>query len=121
MPQRNAASVLPLPVGALSSTWSPDAIAGQACSWAGVGPSNAPVNQLRTSGENCESGTPMRLALYDRHPGVLEDAVHHRLRELAGERVLLARVEAPQDGQRPIFEREDVVAEARARPRRGVP
>src|SRR4029453_5596444 len=88
MPHRNAASVLPEPVGALSSTWSPDAIAGHACSWAGVGPSNAPVNQLRTSGEKAESGNPLRLEGRDRRLCALEDGVHHRLGPLPPARCL---------------------------------
>ena len=37
MPVRNAASVLPEPVGACTSTCAPVAIAGQAASCAGVG------------------------------------------------------------------------------------
>ena len=52
---RNAASVLPEPVGAEISTCSPVAIAGQACAWAGVGSANAPVNQSRTPGLKKES------------------------------------------------------------------
>ena len=48
--QRNAASVLPEPVGAESSTFSPRAIAGQALLWAAVGSSNERVNQSRTGG-----------------------------------------------------------------------
>src|SRR3954469_3392182 len=54
---RNAASVLPDPVGALIRTCSPEAIAGHACSWAAVGASNAPSNQSRTGGENWRVGT----------------------------------------------------------------
>ena len=51
-PIRNAASVLPEPVGAQSSVCAPDAIAGQPCSWAGVGPSgNASANQDAVAGE----------------------------------------------------------------------
>jgi hypothetical protein len=49
---RNAASVLPDPVGALMSTCSPDAIAGQAWACAAVGASKAPANQSRTAGVN---------------------------------------------------------------------
>src|SRR5512142_48053 len=37
MQDRNAASVLPLPVGARTSVESPRWMAGQACAWAGVG------------------------------------------------------------------------------------
>ena len=56
-PQRNAASVLPEPVGAVMSVCSPVAIAGQACAWTSVGPSKAEANQSRTAGVNCDSGT----------------------------------------------------------------
>ena len=56
-PQRNAASVLPEPVGALISTFSPVAIAGQASTCAGVGASKALANQSRTSGVKAVSGT----------------------------------------------------------------
>ena len=50
MPQRNAASVLPEPVGAQISVLRAEAIAGQPCAWAGVGASNdalEPVADLR--------------------------------------------------------------------------
>src|SRR3954452_25019011 len=50
--QRNAARVLPEPVGATTSACSPLLIADQAPSWAGVGASNAPVNQARVASEN---------------------------------------------------------------------
>ncbi len=51
-PIRNAASVLPDPVGAHRSVCAPEAIAGQPCSWAGVGPSgNASANQAAVAGE----------------------------------------------------------------------
>ena len=53
---RNAARVLPEPVGAEMRTCSPEAIAGHACSWAGVGPANAPVNQSRVVGLKVSSG-----------------------------------------------------------------
>ena len=49
-PQRNAASVLPEPVGAETITCSPPAIAGQAWCCASVGSSNERVNQSRTCG-----------------------------------------------------------------------
>ena len=55
--QRNAARVFPDPVGAEISTCSPDAIAGHACSCAGVGASKAASNQVRVAGLNCSSGT----------------------------------------------------------------
>src|ERR1039458_8817858 len=53
---RNAASVLPDPVGAEIRTCSPEAIAGQACSWAAVGCANAPSNQSLVRGLNARSG-----------------------------------------------------------------
>ena len=49
--QRNAASVLPEPVGATTSACCPSATASQAPSCAAVAPSNAPVNQSRVAGE----------------------------------------------------------------------
>jgi len=55
---RNAASVLPDPVGAEISACSPVAIAGQACDWAAVGSAKARVNQSRTWGVNADSDIP---------------------------------------------------------------
>ena len=49
---RKAASVLPEPVGAEMSACRPEAIAGQACAWAGVGSAKARANQSRTCGVN---------------------------------------------------------------------
>ena len=43
--------------GAEISTCSPEAIAGHACAWAGVGASNAPRNHSRVRGLKAESGT----------------------------------------------------------------
>ena len=57
MAQRNAASVLPEPVGAEMSVCSPVAIAGQACAWTSVGRSNAFSNHWRTAGVKASSGT----------------------------------------------------------------
>ncbi len=49
-------SVLPEPVGAQISVLSPEAIAGQPLSWAGVGASNDASNQRLTGAENgCKS------------------------------------------------------------------
>lgn len=48
---RNAASVLPEPVGATTSTSEPSPMACQAPSCAAVGALKAPVNQLRVAGE----------------------------------------------------------------------
>ena len=49
---RNAARVLPDPVGARISVWSPAAIAGQPRPWASVGVPKVVVNHSRTAGEN---------------------------------------------------------------------
>src|SRR3954452_5233991 len=57
MPHRNAARVLPDPVGARISVWSPAAIAGQPCACAGVGSGNELSNQARTAGENRSNAT----------------------------------------------------------------
>ena len=54
---RNAASVLPDPVGAEIRTCSPDAIAGQACSCAAVGASKAPLNHSRVRALKTSSDT----------------------------------------------------------------
>ena len=51
-PYRKAASVLPEPVGAEIRTWSPVAIAGQACACASVGLAKARLNHSRTWGVN---------------------------------------------------------------------
>lgn len=61
MPQRNAVSVLPDPVGARISVCSPEAMAGQPCSWAAVGARNDDENQARTGSEN-RSSEPIRPA-----------------------------------------------------------
>src|SRR5690348_3314429 len=54
MQTRNAASVLPEPVGAAISVSRPSAIAPQPPAWGGVGPSgNRLPNQVRTAGWNC--------------------------------------------------------------------
>ena len=55
MPHRNAVSVLPEPVGARISVWSPDAMAGHPCSCASVGAGNEDENQVRTGSENRSS------------------------------------------------------------------
>ena len=57
MPQRKLASVLPEPVGAQISAFSPPAIAAQPPAWAGVGPSNEASNQRRVAAENGASGS----------------------------------------------------------------
>src|ERR1039458_4953423 len=59
---RNAASVLPEPVGAETSTCSPPAITGHAIAWAGVGAAKACSNHFLTLGLKLDSGTRLRLA-----------------------------------------------------------
>src|SRR5690242_6249078 len=54
---RNAASVLPDPVGAITSVFSPPAIDDHAPACAGVGSVNAPVNHSRVSALNPASGS----------------------------------------------------------------
>src|SRR2546423_11509809 len=57
MQTRNAASVLPEPVGAAISVSRPAAISAQPPAWGGVGPSgNRLPNQVRTAGGNSSSG-----------------------------------------------------------------
>ena len=56
-PSRNAASVLPDPVGAWISTLPPRAIAGQPATWAGVGLGNARSNHARVPGERAASAS----------------------------------------------------------------
>ena len=56
MAHRNAASVLPVPVGASTSVDSPRAIAGQPRACAAVGAANDALNQSRTAGWNDASG-----------------------------------------------------------------
>src|ERR1035437_1990151 len=53
---RNAASVLPEPVGAEIRTCSPEAIAGPACSCVPVGGADAPWNHSRVRGLKAVSG-----------------------------------------------------------------
>ena len=52
---RNAASVLPLPVGAQMRVWSPAMMGGQPPIWAAVGSGNDAPNQARTAGEKASS------------------------------------------------------------------
>ena len=56
--QRKAASVLPEPVGATTSVFSPRPIASHAPNWAAVGASNAASNQARVIGEKRSRGEP---------------------------------------------------------------
>lgn len=57
MAHRNAERVLPDPVGARISAWSPPAMAGHPCAWAGVGAGNEVSNHARTAGENGARGS----------------------------------------------------------------
>src|SRR5688500_12376916 len=57
IPQRNAASVLPEPVGARMRACWPAAMAGQPWAWGGVGAPKEVSNQARTGSEKVESGT----------------------------------------------------------------
>ncbi len=54
---RNAASVLPEPVGASSSVERPSRIGGQPRAWAAVGAAKAPRNHSCTAGRNPRSGS----------------------------------------------------------------
>ena len=75
MADRNAASVLPDPVGATTSVWSPLPIASQAPAWAVVGSANAAVNQSRTSGSNRSSAAAGPGFAVGRFPGAHPDIV----------------------------------------------
>ena len=54
---RKAASVLPEPVGAMTSVLSPSAIAAHAWAWAGVGSAKVPANHSRVSALNRARGS----------------------------------------------------------------
>src|SRR5262245_25440921 len=60
MPHRKAASVLPDPVGARMSVWSPAAIAGHPSDWAAVGAGKLVENQAWTAGEHGAISTDQR-------------------------------------------------------------
>ena len=57
MAHRNAASVLPEPVGAMTSVLSPSAMAAHACACAGVGATKVPANHSRVSALKRASGS----------------------------------------------------------------
>src|SRR5437870_4695188 len=63
MHQKNAASVLPLPVGADISVCCPAATARQPPSWTSVGEANVLENQARAAGENRSRTEGMDLSL----------------------------------------------------------
>ena len=58
MPHRKAASVLPEPVGARISVWSPAAMAGQPWLWAGVGAGKLDSNQAARPARTARSPHP---------------------------------------------------------------
>ena len=62
MANRNAASVLPEPVGAMTKALQPAAMASHARAWAGVGSLNASPNQSRTGVENRSKAAQAPLA-----------------------------------------------------------
>src|SRR5690242_1499389 len=66
MAQRKAARVLPEPVGARMSVWSPAAMAGQPLAWASVGAPNVVSNHSRTAGEKGPSVSATTVARYPR-------------------------------------------------------
>src|SRR6476469_4663670 len=66
MAQRNAARVLPEPVGARTRVWSPAAMAGQPLAWASVGAPNVVSNHSRTAGEKGPSVSAATGARYPR-------------------------------------------------------
>src|SRR6266446_3688359 len=91
---RNAASVLPDPVGASSSVWSPAAMAGQPWAWAPVGAWKLASNQARvgapkpSSGDSAITGHGTGALRHLRRP---PDPRHHPgLRICAGLRLLPA-------------------------------
>lgn len=61
--QRNAAKVLPDPVGATTSAWSPSAMAAQAPSCAAVGASNDSLNHCAVAALNRVRAAPVEGAL----------------------------------------------------------
>src|SRR3954452_22717963 len=103
MPYRNAARVLPDPVGAWISVCSPDAIAGHPCSWAGVGPAKACVNHSRVrSLKSSSADIPGEYRPKLGRTSVLfaslcGDRVAHRRRRLGGEMLELTGVVPDQD------------------------
>ena len=60
MAHRNAASVLPDPVGAMTRVFFPPAMASHASACAAVGAANVPVNHSRVSGLKRSSGSMER-------------------------------------------------------------
>ena len=58
MAHKNAAKVLPEPVGAHNKVFSPALIGPQAWAWAAVGSGKEDSNQARTAGEKGERESP---------------------------------------------------------------
>ncbi len=57
MAHKNAARVLPLPVGAHTSVWSPATMGRQPCAWGGVASANVEANQALVGSENAARGS----------------------------------------------------------------
>src|SRR5207249_11856891 len=74
--QRKAARVLPEPVGATTNASSPDAMASQAPSCAGVGDGNAPWNHVRVRSEKRSRAAGLMRPILAR-PGDNEDTEIH--------------------------------------------
>src|SRR5829696_10566439 len=84
IPDRNAASVLPDPVGARIRVCSPRAMAGQPWSWAAVGHGKFASNQDRTGSEKASSGIPRSVpTTRDRNAG---RGTHHGAANRSGDR-----------------------------------
>ena len=90
MAHKNAARVLPVPVGAHTSVWSPAAMAGQPSAWGGVGAAKADANQARVGSENAARGSATTPPPYRPpatpaapHPSVTAAALPQLLRSLA--------------------------------------
>src|SRR5215207_8556673 len=84
IPDRNAASVLPDPVGARIRVCSPRAMAGQPWSWAAVGHGKFASNQDRTGSEKASSGIPKSVpTTRDRNAG---GATRHGAANRSGDR-----------------------------------
>ena len=75
MAHRNAASVLPVPVGAHTSAWSPAAMAGQPSDWGAVGAANVDVNQARVGSEKAARASATTPTPY-RRPTTPADVAH---------------------------------------------
>ena len=66
MAHRNAASVLPVPVGAQISVWPPAAMCGQPSACGAVGAANVDANQARVGSEKAASGSAIKPEPYRR-------------------------------------------------------